>query len=401
MNFAARRLLVDTNERFVHTTQHSTYPRLCKRRDGSILTGFTAFQYQYDGNGIPTSATRVLTVDRSIDNAHTFQPLGEITRSKGDCDNLFLLELPELPERELEPERSTVLAAFRNHDLDDEGKHRFFRITVCQSRDGGQHWEFLSQAVEKPAPFGLWEPFMRISQNGLEVQLFFSNEIAGDDQDTMVVRSTDRGRTWTEPECVTGEGERLRDGMVGVAPVRACAHPGSVPPLGGPGDEHDVLVLVMETTRRGTFSIEAVVSFDDGNTFGHRQVVYAPFNPGRNAGAPQVTSFLDGSVAVVFMSDEDLEGEPRWPLGAKIKAMHGRLGVDGMFAWGPVEVVEHRPSSWPGIGSIADDAALAVYEHAAVVRGRAFTVAPEAHVIELDEHDDDHHSIRHILTNIF
>ncbi|KAH6616203.1 glycoside hydrolase family 93 protein [Chaetomium sp. MPI-SDFR-AT-0129] len=361
MNYAARRLLVDTNERFVHTTQHSTYPRLCQRRDGSILAGFTVFQHQ-DGDA---GTTRVLTVDRSTDGARTFEPLGEITRSKGDCDNLFLLELPELPEGEVEPEQqSTVLAAFRNHDLDDEGKHRFFRITVCQSRDGGQHWEFLSQAVEKPAPFGLWEPFMRMSQNGLEVQLFFSNEIAADDQDTMVVRSADRGRTWTKPECVTGDGERLRDGMVGVAPVRACG-------------EHDALVLVMETTRQGTFSIEAVVSFDDGNTFGYRQVVYAPSIPGRNAGAPQVTSFRDGSVAVVFMSDEEREGEPRWPQGAKIKAIHGRLGVDGRFSWGPVEVVEHRPSSWPGIGTMADDAALAVYEHAAVVRGRVFKVAAE------------------------
>ncbi|KAL2166988.1 hypothetical protein VTG60DRAFT_1882 [Thermothelomyces hinnuleus] len=354
MNPSIRRLHVAQEEHFVHEVP-GTYPRLCRLSDGSILAGFTRF--------LP-GGQRALTVVRSTDGARTFQPHGEVTRSFGDCDNLFLLEVPPRPSaggEQPRPSVPTVLAAFRNHDLDKNGVHTYFRITVCQSTDGGRTWSYLSQAFEKPAPFGLWEPFLRMSADGKEVQLFFSQELAANDQDTMLVRSSDNGATWSARRRVTGAGEALRDGMVGLAEARYC---------GG----HSALVLVMETTRRGTFSIEAMVSFDDANTFGFRHVVYQA-KEGRNAGAPQITAFADGSVAVVFMTDEDGEGPARWPRGATIKAVFGTFKPDGTLQWSAPQVVRNAVSCWPGIMRIADDAAVAVYESSSSIRGRILKVA--------------------------
>ncbi|KAL2262697.1 hypothetical protein VTK26DRAFT_404 [Humicola hyalothermophila] len=369
----AHKFDVAPEEHFLHPV-HGTYPRLCRLSDGSLLAGFTAFG---------RNNQRILSIARSVDQGRTFHPHGEVTRSSGDCDNLFLLELPA---------EGAVLAAFRNHDVADPASNRtptYFRITVCRSTDGGRSWSFLSQAAEKPAPFGLWEPFLRLAHprrvpghhrrhddpggggdgRGGEIQLFFSQEFAADDQDTMVVRSFDGGRSWSSPGvAVTGAGERLRDGMVGVAETwdlrMRSGHRGEAgpPPL-------PALVMVLETTRKGVFSVEAVVSYDGGRSFGSRQLVYEA-KGGKNAGAPQVASFKDGSVAVVFMTDEDVSGESKWPRGAKIKALFSVPPENGVFRWIEPQLVGEAASSWPGILRLEDDAILAVYEFSSSIRGR-------------------------------
>ncbi|KAK0672187.1 Sialidase [Cercophora samala] len=341
-----RQLHISTEDHFPPSTQ-GTYPRLCQLSDGSLLKSYTTFG---------SDGVRVLAVSRSTDQARSFEVVGEITRSHGDCDNCFLLELKP----------GVVLAAFRNHDLGPEdGKPTWFRITVCRSDDGGRTWGYLSQAVEKGAPDGVWEPFMRMPVGRQEVQLYYSAEgDQGQRQDTMVVVSADEGEKWSESRRVTGEGG-LRDGMVGIAAMR------------DKNTGQEGLVMVLETTRYGPgrFSIEAVVSYDEGLSWGSRQEVYKPSGEGKNAGAPQIGSLAGGEgVVVVFMTDEDGDGG-LWPAGAKIKTVLGFGLGSGSINWSrDADVVFEEGSSWPGILGVGHGEVLAVCEKETKIGGRLLTL---------------------------
>jgi hypothetical protein len=323
---------VSDDERTLCEDNNGTYPRLAKLSNGSILAGFT----RREGN------LRILRISRSEDGGRSFSHFGEVSRGTGDIDNMFLLEIA--PGR--------VLAAFRNHDV-GPSEPTFFRITVCQSLDGGRHWTFLSQAAEKGAPYGLWEPFMRIGRRG-EVQLMFSQEFEPHVQRTMRVLSYDLGRTWTKPVCVVGEEEGLRDGMVGIAETSDETR-----------DETReqgayALFMVFETTRYGTQSLEGAVSYDDGASWEHRQEVYVPPR-GHNAGAPQIASFADGSMAVVFMTDEDSDVVD-WVQHAAIKVIFSGPIRNGRPCWSKSNLVSPGSSFWPGIMALDEFTALATYD---------------------------------------
>ncbi|KAA8652371.1 hypothetical protein EYZ11_007085 [Aspergillus tanneri] len=315
---------LNDDERHISPTPRGTYPRLARLGDGSLLGSFTRFE----GN------TRVLCVSRSVDGGRTFEDIGEVTRGDGDVDNMFLLEIAP----------STILAAFRNHSLGPEGPTHF-RITVCRSTDGGRQWHFLSQAAEKGAPMGLWEPFMRLGRQG-EVQLTYSQEFAHNNQCTMMVRSFDGGATWSPPQCLHGDQDLLRDGMNGIAPTY--------------DNGREALVMVFETTTFGTFCIEALISYDDGITWGYRHRVFCP-PQGHNAGSPQIASFGDGSLAVIFMTDED-SSEVQWTKNAAIKVVYAAPPCHGRMAWSRPMVICPDDSHWPGIMALDHQTLVATYE---------------------------------------
>ncbi|KAK2760932.1 hypothetical protein FQN54_002174 [Arachnomyces sp. PD_36] len=306
-------------------SERGTYPRLAKLSDGSILAAFTRFE----------GKERVLCVSKSTDGGRTYSDWGQVSRGVGDVDNMFLLEVS--PQK--------ILAAFRNHDLGPGGP-TFFRITVCQSVDGGRSWSFLSQAAQKKAPLGIWEPFMRKGCRG-EVQLTYSQEFAHNDQRTMLVVSHDEGQTWSQAQCVAGDEEALRDGMNGITETK--------------DDGRDALVMVFETTRYGTFNVEAVVSYDDGATWKHRHQVYDPPR-GHNAGAPQISSFADGSLAAVFMCDEDSD-KVEWTKYAAIKVVFACPPHNGKIHWSKPTTVCRESSSWPGIMALDHHTVLVTYDY--------------------------------------
>ncbi|KAI0475317.1 glycoside hydrolase family 93 protein [Xylariaceae sp. FL0804] len=352
------RWAVSPEEHALH--RGGTYPRLCRLSDGSLLCVSTGFE----------GPVHVLQVSRSTDNGRTFSPRGEVARGAGDVDNGFLLELP--PGADRRP--GVVLAAFRNHDrgpatAQTDGKpFRHFRITVCRSEDAGLSWLYLAQAAEQNAVEqrgnGIWEPFMRIGRKG-EVQLTYSGELARDDQETFRVDSFDGGATWSPPRCLWchPRHENLRDGMQGIVSVQDAA------------DGREALLMVFETTRRRPhFSVEYVVSYDEGRTWGGRGVVYAPRNPGRNAGSPQIARDARGRLAVVFQTDEDVDA-PSWPGRAAVKATFlaaedglrgGRLGG----GWSTPVLVSDVSSMWPGVFCTGDDEFMAVCGHAGKPVGR-------------------------------
>ncbi|RAH46577.1 sialidase family protein [Aspergillus brunneoviolaceus CBS 621.78] len=323
---------VHHDQRALSNGNGGTYPRLARLSDGSLLSSFTRF---------PGDGARVLVVARSTDG-HKFEDIGEVTRGTGDTDNLFLLEVAP----------SVVLGAFRNHDHDSSGRVTHFRITVCRSHDGGRTWQFASQAAEKSGDdgLGIWEPFMRMGSGG-EVQLTYSQEFAPNNQCTMLVTSTDQGRTWSEPRCLHGKDDHRRDGMNGIARTFDAD-------LG-----KEVLVMVFETNTKGPMQIEALISDDDGESWGRRHVVYSPHDGHRhNAGAPQIASFADGSLAVVFMTDEDHD-QVDWVKNASIKAVFAPPPRGGEIRWDQTSTSICADSShWPGVFALDGHTLLATYE---------------------------------------
>ncbi|KAL4793172.1 Sialidase [Aspergillus venezuelensis] len=328
--------VINNDERVLCSHPRGTYPRLAKLSDGSILSAFT----RRDGE------TRILRIGRSTDGGYNFEDFSEVSRGNGDVDNMYLLEISP----------GVVLAAFRNHDLGPNGPTHF-RITICRSQDGGKTWRFLSQAAEKRAPLGIWEPFMRMGLNG-EVMLTYSQEYAHNNQCTMLVRSTDGGATWTSPHCLEGERDLVRDGMNGIAKTW--------------DNGREALLMVFETTTFGTFDLEALISYDDGHTWGNRHRVYVPPR-GHNAGSPQVASFGDGSLAVIFMTDEDHQ-HVQWTKNAAVKVVFGSPPVNGHVQWSQPQVICPHLSHWPGIFALDDRTLLATYECGGAPKAKSITL---------------------------
>ncbi|KAI2603633.1 glycoside hydrolase family 93 protein [Hypoxylon sp. NC1633] len=325
-----------------------TYPRLTRLSDGGILAIST---FSADGT------TRVLRVSRSDDDGSTFTQIGEVASSTGDMDNGFLIQLPS----------GAVLAAFRNHDLNADGAYTYFRITVCRSDDGGRTWAFVSQAAGQAASSsgfnGLWEPFMRIGKDG-GLQLTYSGELSQTNQETFRTVSHDEGQTWTAPTNLRlhGENQQLRDGMQGIVSVRDA------------GRAQDALVMVFEVNDSGSFYLTTVTSYDDGNTWGSRTVIYRPAQ--HNAGAPQIAS-IGSNLAVVFMTDEDTAaGSLNWPNKADIKMIFSTELRNGQVTWTSETMQISADSSyWPGTFQRGSGDIMAVYERGGVPLGKVISGA--------------------------
>ncbi|KAL9107678.1 MAG: hypothetical protein Q9227_007485 [Pyrenula ochraceoflavens] len=285
-----------------------TYPRANKLNDGSLIGTFTSFE----------SGQTVITIVRSTNSGGSWTKIGEASRADTathDTDNPYILQLPS----------GRVLVAFRNHDRTAAGVYTFFRITICASSDNGATWSFLSTPASDPGPVnGNWEPFLRIATDG-SLQLYYSRENSGADQDNLMRTSTDGGASWTSATTVSGSGtNNARDGMVGVASTNGGAS----------------LLAVFETeTNGGQFTIGAVSSNDDGRSWGNRRTIFTPSAGNANANAPQVVN-VGGTMVVSVQTDEDSPGS----VAAKVIT-----SGDGGGSWGDKVTFSGSVSHWPGL----------------------------------------------------
>ena len=185
---------------------------------------------------------------------------------------------------------------------------------------------------------------MRLSAvNGNTVQLYWSHLNAGNDQDTLRVCSIDGGLSWSSPITVSGGGITARDGMVSVVRL----------PNSGPGS----LICVFEsddTSPGGTglFTLGAVTSTDDGQTWGNRHTIYTPTGQGNNAGAPQV-ALVGSTLTVSFMTDEDTS-DHSWTNGAGVKLI---TSADGQSFGNKISVFPVQ-TNWAGQVALSETSVL-------------------------------------------
>ncbi|KAJ8114100.1 hypothetical protein OPT61_g3934 [Boeremia exigua] len=301
-----------------------TYPRATKLANGSIVGAYTSIQ----GDN-----TTILTV-RSTDNGVSWQLLGSVDtgpKATKDVDNPYVHELPD----------GKLLCTFRNHDRASPSTYSFYRITICVSEDGGATWKYLSTPASDPAgPTGNWEPFLQQALDGT-LQLYYSRENNPTDQDSLLRRSGDGGKTWTSAQIISGTGLNTRDGMLGVARTSV-------------GSRSKVAVFETGNPGLGTpFGVWSVRSEDDGASWSSkRTVVYQP--SGHNAGAPQIIRVGDKLVAS-FGTDED---GGIWPGGA-IKLM---VSSDQGASWADKTIVHEASAYWAGLLALDEKQFLVLYE---------------------------------------
>ena len=111
---------------------------------------------------------------------------------------------------------------------------------------------------------------------------------------------------------------------------------------------------VFENTLHGPFSVDYVLSPDDGYTWGSRGNVYTAVN-NAEAGAPQVIN-VGGTLVASFMSNEAGNGP-----GVDNGEMKVVTSTDGGVTWSGATVISGLGSHWPGMQVLDDKNFLALY----------------------------------------
>ncbi|KAL7907489.1 glycoside hydrolase family 93 protein [Trichoderma velutinum] len=309
--------VIDTN---------GVYIRASLTSNGGLIAGYTAHE-----NG-----QSILRLAGSSNCGTSWQFVGEVYRANStthDVDNAMPLQLPS----------GRIVYAYRNHDRSGNS-YTYYRITLSYSDDGGATFSYLStvqqQAATPGTPNGLWEPFLRVAADG-SLQCYYSAENNANDQDGYMKRSTDGGLTWSNWIKVSGGDRTSRDGMIGVANLNNSGN----------------LIAVFENTESGPFSIDYVLSQDDGNSWGQRARLYTAAN-GKNAGAPQVIN-VGGTLVTSFMTNEDVQGTGGNGIdGAQMKVV---TSTDGGSTWGGKTITGNTGSHWPGLYTLDQTHFLALY----------------------------------------
>lgn len=238
-----------------------TYPRVIKLRSGNLLAVLATYEPE-----------NTIALSISQDQGISWHPYGFVATAQASniqVGNAFLLELPS----------TRLLAAYRRHTLKQEAVgveekpggqnegYLYYKLMIYFSDDVGKTWHYLSTPVQGPGPrHGLWEPFLRLANNG-SLQLFYSQEEGGRDQDNLMRVSSDGGKTWSGQIFVSGQDMATRDGMMGIQELEV-----------GSGVLMAVFESVEEKAEEGhfeaRFEVWCSISRDDGNTWGERRMIY-------------------------------------------------------------------------------------------------------------------------------
>ena len=308
----------------------ATYPRMMACRDGSLLATATHVDTEHH-----------LQAMRSSDAGVSWVPVGEIAAGPGDLDNAFVVELDTTVPGAQHPR---LLAAYRNHDKNAQGVYTTFRITVSRSDDAGATWQFHSEVTSMTGLWGVWEPFMQLTQGG-RLEVYYAKEYAADDQDIVVQSSADGGLTWGPLQTVAGAGIISRDGMPGVARYQLSQ------------------VCIFESVVDNHFRIMTVQSDDGGVTWAQRSALHDP-PEGHNSGSPQIVALPGNTLVAAYMTDE-ASSVVSWPDHANIQLQLAQTeGMPGPQPnWNTPLIASPQPSYWPALLARGANDFWVVYDH--------------------------------------
>lgn len=319
------------------------YPRGILLRDGTLLA---TFDRVHDG-------CLELCAVRSADRGVSWRPTGLVASRAAEPGRTLANGFP------LQLNDGRILVAYRDHERTASGVVHRLLVSCGDPADRG--WRSLGaiQTNRDPA-CGLWEPFLLDASDG-SIHAYYAREKAGGDQDIVLRRSTDGGRTWCDETTVASQ-LGSRDGM----PAAVILGDGS-------------LVAIFESFREPGFArfvVRTVRSNDCGRTWTHRGDVHVPADANRNAGAPFLVRLSDGRLFASFMTDEGVSS-PAWPHRADLAV----LSSDGIptfesLRWGPEPtVVETAPVYWPSLVVTGPSEVLTLFDKAGP-KARPLVVGP-------------------------
>lgn len=172
----------------------SFYPRMSAGGEGDLLTVF--------------ESEGAIRLTRSSDDGVSWSPPVTIASPDGVVQST----VPDI----LRLGSNELLVAYNTRPpRDNRDENRRFGIKVIKSGDGGESWSDPVTVYEGGFEWtrGVWEPFMM--QHADEILLFFANEhpyTDSHDQEISMTRSTDKGKSWSEPVTVSYRAGS-RDGM--------------------------------------------------------------------------------------------------------------------------------------------------------------------------------------------
>jgi hypothetical protein len=185
-------------------TGGSSYPRVIRLADGTLLSSLTTWQGN-QGEGI---------VSASTDGGATFHQIAVIKDPEAaGGDGICCSTLYELPSTVGGLPAGTVLWADTVGYTGAVTQHTT-RQRLWASTDQGHNWEFVSDVAVTTSPYNTWEPSMSVAADGSLV-VFYSDETdkANHDQKLVQVRSTD-GLHWMDyRETVVSDQWSVRPGM--------------------------------------------------------------------------------------------------------------------------------------------------------------------------------------------
>lgn len=171
------------------------YPRMIRLQNDELLCAF--------------ESEGAIHISRSHDEGKSWSDGMMVAPANGEIK----AAVPEL----LQLNNGHILLAYNTRPPQDNADpDRRFGIKLRISNDGGRTWSSQQNIFEGGYEWhrGVWEPAM-IQLTTEEIQLFFANEYPyadTHDQEISMVRSSDHGRSWSEPETISYR-TGYRDGM--------------------------------------------------------------------------------------------------------------------------------------------------------------------------------------------